>query len=306
MKELDLISFIKKQNLLAPGVVVGPGDDAAVFEMPGGGLGVITTDATVEGAHFVLDECSGYEVGWKSVARNISDIAAMGAKPLVMVCALCMKPGVGDEFFSDFYRGITECAAKYSSPLVGGDITSGKIVSTTVTIVGVCGGAGPVLRSGARPGDAVCVTGSLGGSRLGKHLRFEPRLFEAAELVSNYDVHSMIDISDGLSTDILHIAEESGVGVILDAEKIPVSDDAGKAAKEDGRAGLEHALADGEDFELLFTMEKSPAEELVQTGLAGTPVTIIGRITELGEGCSIKLQDGSICKLKRLGYEHTA
>lgn len=304
MKEKDLISFIRSRAVHEKRVIVGPGDDAAVFAIPAGAEGIITTDATIEGAHFIMNECSGYDVAWKSAARNISDIAAMGAHPLVMVCSLCMRPGLDKMFFDEFHKGLVDCAKKYDAPLVGGDISSGKLVVSTVTIVGYCDKTRPVLRSGALSGDSICVTGALGGSRLGRHLRIEPRLFEALELVEKYDVHAMIDISDGLSTDALHIAEESNAGLLLESGRIPISGDARKMSEKDGKTPLVHALSDGEDFELLFTVPEKDAEMLARQGLAGTPVSIIGKVKPAEEKCRIIMENGDFFELTASGFEH--
>jgi len=168
--------------------------------------------------------------------------------------------------------------------------------------MGTPGPAGSILRSGAREGDHLCVTGELGGSIRGRHLEFRPRTREALELVRGADLHALIDISDGLSTDALHIARASGVGLRLEAAKIPVSADARKLAGDTGRRPLWHALNDGEDYELLFSVPAADAERLEESGVHGVPIHIIGTVTP--ERSEIVEEDGSRCPLEAEGWEH--
>ena len=204
-------------------------------------------------------------------------------------------------------RALHESAGEIGAPLIGGDISSTTGPATfTVTGLGTPGPRGSITRSGARLGDAICVTGRLGGSLAGRHLEFTPRLEEALELVSACDVHAMIDLSDGLSTDLLHIAEASGVGVRIEAGRVPVSHAAEEVALSSGREPLWHALNDGEDYELLFTVSNTEAAELAETGLLGVPVTRVGTVTEVGEGCILVRADGTETELKSRGWEHFA
>src|SRR3990172_2485483 len=173
-----------------------------------------------------------------------------------------------------------------------------------VTMLGRDNGLKPIKRSGAKVGDMILVTGTLGGSLLGKHLRFEPRLKEGLILNKNFTIHAMIDISDGLTADLNHILEESRVGAILYEDRIPVSEAAVKMAKKTGRTPLYHALSDGEDYELLFALSKSEAKKVVKSPLfeRGT-FSCIGEITR-GRGIKMKFLDGKTRRIKPQGYEH--
>jgi thiamine-monophosphate kinase len=190
------------------------------------------------------------------------------------------------------------------APLVGGDIASGSD-RTTVTVTALGSGAPDelVTRAGARPGDALCVTGSLGGSLLGHHLDFEPRLSEALALRRQCPVHAMIDISDGLSTDALHLAEESKAGVLIEEAAVPLSGAAQQMARQTGRSPLDHALDDGEDYELLFAVAPDDAERLVDNGVAGTRISRVGRVIEGPDSYRIDA-GGRRRRLVAGGWEH--
>jgi thiamine-monophosphate kinase len=161
----------------------------------------------------------------------------------------------------------------------------------------------PMTRSGARPGDAIMVTGTLGGSILGKHLSFTPRMKEALYLNKNYRLHSMIDISDGLSLDLGHIMEESNVGAILYEEAIPISEDARRLSRKTGLSPLHHALTDGEDYELLFTLEAREADRLLKKSILDVHITLIGHIRK-EKGLFLQSTDGTIRRIRPEGYEH--
>jgi thiamine-monophosphate kinase len=190
--------------------------------------------------------------------------------------------------------------------VVGGDVTSWKqpLMTVGTTVVSRPAGILPIRRSGAKPGDLLFVTGDLGGSVLGHHLAFIPRVEEARQLAALVTIHAMMDISDGLSTDLNHIARESGVAAEIRADAVPISDDARKLAKADGRTPLDHALNDGEDFELLLAVEPMDAQDLLNRNpLENVRLTCIGKITE-GHGVTILGEDGKATPLKPGGYEH--
>jgi thiamine-monophosphate kinase len=172
-----------------------------------------------------------------------------------------------------------------------------------VTALGTPGPRGFVTRSGARAGDALCVTGRLGASIRGRHLEFSPRIPEALALTERFEVHAMIDISDGLSTDALHLADASGVGVELRAQDVPVSSDAAALAEQTGREPLWHALNDGEDYELLFCLAGPDAREAARTGVAGVPVAVIGEVLQ-GRESWLVLPDRRRKRLVAQGWEH--
>ncbi len=305
MAERDLIEYIR--TLVAAEepdwLEVGIGDDAALIETPDGGRLVLTTDMLVEGVHF--EPGTPPELtGRKAVARALSDLAAMASRPLCMLAAIHLRAGLEEEAHRSLVRAMVEWGREWSAPLVGGDVGSGPgPLSLTVTALGTPGPLGVVCRHGARPGDAVCVTGRLGGSLRGRHLSFTPRLEEALQLAGRCDLHAMIDVSDGLSTDALHVAEASGRGISVRSADVPISEDARAVARETGRDALWHALNDGEDYELLFCLRPSQADSLVSEGLGGTQVSVIGEVTE-GPRSWLILPEGRREPLLSGGWEH--
>lgn len=304
--ESDLIELVRR----AAGrdsfdwLEVAPGDDAAVVALTKPEKLVVTTDMVVEGIHFAPDApCKA--VAHKAIARCVSDVAAMAARPLCTVAALKMGENTPESRHRDLVRKLPQAAGALSAPLVGGDIGSGDgALVLTVTAIGLAGPGGVVRRDGARPGDRICVTGTLGGSIRGRHLTFIPRVEEALDLVETADVHAMIDISDGLSTDVLHIARESGAGVEIEAGKLPISPEAVEQAEESARSPLWHALNDGEDYELLFCVRPEDAARLEESGLSGLKVTAIGCVTENQDYCLVR-KNGERMELHAEGWEHT-
>lgn len=303
--ERDLIRWLR-QSGGPPGadVVVDTGDDAAVVRpRPGRDL-IVTTDCLVDGIHFTSADAGPRLAGRKAVMRAASDVAAMAGEPRWIVAALCLPPGLDPGFVKAFCNGMRWACGKLEARLIGGDVsgTTGPLTAV-VTVIGETGPGGTPLRSGARPGDAVCVTGTLGGSLLGRHLRFVPRVQEARRLVERFDIHALIDLSDGLSTDANHLAEESGARIRLDAGRIPVSAAARRLAAGDGRTPLWHAVNDGEDYELLFALPSDQAKALLSEKLLGTKVTRIG-LVETGRGVVVERADGRCCEVKSEGWEH--
>ncbi|MCU0788260.1 MAG: thiamine-phosphate kinase [Verrucomicrobia bacterium] len=265
-------------------VVVGAGDDCAVLDVgiPDRQL-LFKTDAVVEGIHF-QPEAPPEKVGHKALARCLSDIAAMGGSPGSAVITLGLPLGRDPGWSDQVYAGLGAIARKYGVAIVGGETTtSPERAFISVALLGSVARGKAVLRSGARPGDAIFVTGELGGSLDGKHLDFEPRLAEAQWLCSQFNIHSMIDLSDGLAGDLPHILKASGVGAELLAKALPVSRAAKHKAKRSHgtKTALMMALTDGEDFELLFTVAPSDAVPLLDGWKAmfpGVNLTCVGRI----------------------------
>lgn len=305
MAERELIEYIRT---LAAGaspswLSVGIGDDAAVLQVPGGGRLVLTTDSVIEGVHFE-EGTAPQLVGRKAVTRALSDLAAMAARPLCTVAAANFGRRYETSACEELSRALWQTAHEFSAPLIGGDVASGSgCLTVTVTALGSPGPGGVVARSGARPGDAVCVTGRLGGSIRGRHLRFRPRVEEALALAERFELHGMIDISDGLSTDALHVAEASGVGLLLRAGQIPISEDAAALAGQSGRQPLWHALNDGEDYELLFCLPAEGGRELAGTGVGGTEVSLIGEVIG-GDESYVVTADAAREPLRPGGWEH--
>ena len=303
--ERSLIDWIRRRTVGdAAAVPIGPGDDMARVVLGEPDM-LVTTDTLLEGTHFRLDEASPRQVGFKALAVSVSDCAAMAAEPVAAVAWVALPEGRDMAFAEDLSAGLLECAERFACPLVGGDVTSwtgGLAIGTSV--VGRAAGIAPVRRSGARPGDVLLVTGRLGGSVLGRHLAFVPRVAEARRLAALVPIHAMIDLSDGLSTDLHHILEESGVGAEVDAPAVPVSPDAERLAERDGRSPLEHALSDGEDFELLLAVSAEDAARLArEMPLGEVPLTAVGRVVE-GEGAVLVAADGARRPLEPSGYEH--
>lgn len=297
--EIAYIRWIRDQCRPRPPVEVGPGDDAAVISADRGDPLLVTTDSVLDGVDFKLSEAGPRLAGRKAMAVSLSDIAAMGGRPTVAVATLAAARSTREEVLRDLFGGMKEVAEEFGAQIVGGDCSAwdgGLVITVT------CLGQGrPILRSGAVVGDAICVTGTLGGSILGKHLRFTPRVREAQELHRRYLIHSMIDISDGLARDLHHILEASGVGAEIDGAAIPISDDARKLSRKTARDPLDHALGDGEDFELLFSLPEDEAQGLCEGPPEGLQVTRIGKIVQ--KGCSLN-RAGKVTPLPPTGYVH--
>lgn len=301
--EFDLIAWIREQLGRSPDVPIGPGDDCAGVYLPAGGLTLVTTDMAIDGVHFRSDEASPREIGHKAIARAVSDIAAMAGTAEAIVVAVATPGHLSMSWLQEMVRGMIAAAEACDARLVGGDVASGDLPLTiTVSCCGT-GCKGRALRSNARATDMLLVTGELGGSLLGRHLSFLPRLKEARWLCDAVELHAMIDISDGLAADANHLAEESGVAIELWEEAIPVSDAAERMAKESGRTPLDHALHDGEDYELLFTVGAREASELVQRPDLPVRMTCIGEVTD-GAGLFIGKRGEGRRPLEPKGWRH--
>ena len=283
--EFDYIRWIRRQTPKRSGVVVGPGDDCAVLS-PGLRAGLVTTDMLMEGVDFRLADADPVAIGRKALAVNLSDIAAMAGVPTAVVVSVSLPKHPSGrttrELAEQLYCGMREVADGFGVPIVGGDTNTwdnGLVIS--VTALGEVTERGAVLRSGAKPGDVIFVTGRVGGSILGRHLAPTPRIREALTLHQIVDLHAMIDISDGLAADLNHILTESGCGAVLYANAIPIHDDAIVLSQQSGKTPLMHALHDGEDFELIFTVSSADAVTLVKQ--SAVPVFRIGEcLAELG------------------------
>ncbi|NTV30347.1 MAG: thiamine-phosphate kinase [Candidatus Omnitrophica bacterium] len=252
--EFGLIEKLKKFQRSSTRIVRGIGDDAAVLELDRRRYQLFTTDMLVEDVHF-LGGVDPAALGHKAMAVNISDIAAMGGRPTFAVVSIGVPSGLSSRYIEAVYRGMRVCADRFGASIVGGDTVSADKLVINVALLGEVEKGRLVLRSGARPGDRIFVTGPLGGSlAFGRHLRFAPRLREARFLVERFRPSAMIDISDGLAGDLGHILRASGLSAWLDEERIP------------RRRGvtLEAALRDGEDFELLFTLSSLKAKKLLE------------------------------------------
>ena len=255
------------------------GDDCAV--LPGGLL--LTCDPVVEGIHF-LPATPARRVGWKAMARNLSDIAAMGGLPRWAVVSIGLRPATPIRWVRELYAGLHAATRRFDCEIVGGDTTHVKHEQfVVVTLLGQCDR--PVLRTGSKIGDSVFVTGTLGGSRAGKHLTFVPRIKEARWLTAHFDIHAMIDLSDGLASDVQHLLRP-GIRFDLDAAELPF------------RGSLRAALTDGEDFELLFTIDPRAVTALRTKWKFPVKLTEIGHVVR-GHGARLAGQP-----LLAKGYDH--
>lgn len=263
-----------------PDPLAGPGDDCAVIDPEKGDLLLLKTDAMVAGVHF-LSETPAEAVGWKAVARVVSDFAAMGGKPHYFLITLAVPADTPLKWLEGLYRGIGRCLRAHDSVLAGGEtsrVPAGSAAVISVSATGRVSHKHLTLRSTAKPGDLLLVTGTLGGSlRTGKHLGFTPRLKEADWLVSKYKPTAMMDLSDGLAKDLPRMAEASGCGFVLDRRALPVT----------GGCDFAQALNDGEDFELLLAMGPAKLPGLLKDWSAAfpeLPLSVIGQMVEAGTG----------------------
>lgn len=295
---IERISSLFHLPKTAEGLAVGIGDDAAVLSC-GSRQVIVTTDMLIEDRHFLLDKITPRQLGWRAVAANISDVAAMGGLPTWTFISLALRPDMDVSFVDELYKGFTECASRFGGKVAGGDTnsTDGGVV-INICQLGEIEAGSAVLRSTAGDGDRILVTGTLGDSRgglelilkgvsegfpelMGSHLTPVPRVSEARAAVSTGKVRAMMDLSDGLGADLPKLCRASGVGAVVYAENLPVSDELKKAAQVLGMDAIGLAAGGGEDFELLMTVGPEDAEEVIKAiESAGTQASEIGEITE--------------------------
>jgi thiamine-monophosphate kinase len=272
--EESIISVVRKAALSHPLVDIGPGDDAGVFHLPPNQQGLVTCDMLMDKVHFDSSTTSYQLIGRKALAVNLSDIAAMGGKPFAAYISIALPQKNTRAIAGEIHEGIAMLATEFGTVIAGGDtnVWNGPLV-LNITVIGTARLAGSILRSGAKVGDRVLVTGSLGGSLQGHHLTFIPRVREAEVLTERYQLNSMTDISDGLASDLRDICLESKVGIELHRAQIPCSP---FAALDDP---IRSAMCDGEDFELCFTASVEEADRMVADAPLGkTKITIIGNV----------------------------
>ena len=308
MNEFQLINRLKSLLPINDSVVVGAGDDCAVLAPPTAGQQqLFKTDAVVEGVHFTA-ETPGEKVGRKALARAVSDMAAMAGTPTAAVITLGLPAGFSPERIEAMYRGMAQFASQVGIALVGGETTrSPGALFLNVALLGTVPTGRAVLRSGAKVGDAVFVTGELGGSIEGHHLDFEPRLTEARWLAEHFDIHAMIDLSDGLAGDLQHILQASQVpgGEIL-APALPIRHAARLRARSGDMAkpAVVAALTDGEDFELVLTVAPADAVRLLDGWKARFPETRLTCVGRLNNRPGLFLRDERGLKPLGHGFQH--
>jgi thiamine-monophosphate kinase len=300
--EFGLIEWLRRQSSAHARTVCGIGDDCAILRPNGSRALLVTTDMLMDGRHFRLDRDGPQAVGYKALAVNLSDIAAMAGVPFAAFVAVSLPRAQAVAVAQGLHAGMRPLAQRFGVDLAGGDTNAwdGPLV-VCITVIGEATERGAVRRSGARPGDVILVTGPLGGSLAGRHLRPQPRVAEAQALHASAPIHALIDISDGLGSDLGHILEESGgLGAVLDAGAIPVHPDANRLSADDGRSPLDHALNDGEDFELCVVTAREHVELLRHAGVA---------LFELGAivpepGIRLRSADGSLTPFSPRGFDH--
>ncbi len=304
--EREAIRRLARRAGAGPDVVLGIGDDCAVVAVEGAPFDwLLTTDPVIEGVHFLPDTAPA-RIGHKAAGRVLSDIAAMGGEAMWVLFDLVADGATPVGRLEEIYAGATALCGRHGAAIVGGDLARGPCLELHAFAVGRVPRGTALTRSGARPGDAIFVTGRLGGSIRGRHLDFEPRLVEGRWLREGGWAVAMMDLSDGLAADLRRMLERSGAGAVLDLGALPVSPDAG--AMGDGRSAAWHALCDGEDFELLFTVpdERRAAFERAWEARFDLACTAVGTITKRpGELLALD-GSGAAHPLREDGYEHFA
>jgi thiamine-monophosphate kinase len=292
--EFNLIDRISKKIRLSSRVIKGIGDDTAVLKYNKDSYLLFTCDMLLEDRHFYR-RSGGYLVGRKSLSANISDIAAMGGVPKFAVISLGVPASLDIEYVDNLYKGIKSVAKKFKVDLVGGDTICSRKIVIDIALLGEVEKKDLVLRKGAKEGDAIFVTGEIGGSLKGKHLNFIPRLKEARFLVKNFKVNSMIDVSDGLLADLGHILKFSRKGAVIYEKDIPISKDA---------KDFDSAVSDGEDFELIFTVSVQDAEKLIEKWPFKTRLSMIGKIINSPRKLYLVKEDSKKIQIEPVGYSH--
>ncbi|MBD3388024.1 MAG: thiamine-phosphate kinase [Candidatus Altiarchaeales archaeon] len=293
----------------AGGAVVGVGDDAAVLEYTGDKYLLVTTDMLCDGDHFRRDWSAPEDIGVKAMESNVSDIAAMGGLPTYALVSISLTDDVTVEFMDGFYKGLYSVADEYGFSVVGGDTTHSNTMAVSIALLGEVEKDMMSLRSDAMVGDLICVTGDLGKSKAGlelmlvglggdtsAHTRPRCRLREAREITRH--CNAMIDVSDGLASEVNHICRMSGVGAVVHRDRIPVSEPTRESAMKLDADPIGYALNGGEDYELVFTIAEGDLPKIK----VGCPITVVGEIVEKSEGTI--LDDSGVLKPLEGGYNH--
>jgi thiamine-monophosphate kinase len=313
--ESQFIAWLRERLRGHRRLLLGPGDDAAVLRLADRRDCVVTTDLVTDGIDFDLERTAPGRIGHKSLAVNLSDLAAMAARPIAAVVALALPRYRGLELAKQLYEGMLPLAERFDLAIAGGDTNSwdgGLVIA--ITAIGETTDRGPLTRSGAMPGDRIVVTGQFGGSILGRHLDVEPRVAEALALHERYMLHAGIDCSDGLSLDLSRLCAESNCGAVIDIDRVPIAEaavrlheiDSGKpesSGKQITRP-LDHALSDGEDFELILAVPSEAAARMIsEQPLMGVPLTDIGEFAP-ERGMWQRHGTGHTTPLAPKGWEH--
>ena len=307
-------------------VIQGIGDDCAVLQGSNGSLLLLSTDLLRERIHFRLTWTSAWQLGWKSVAVNLSDLAAMGATPRWATFALSLPEQLPVDRVESFYEGAGELASRHGLAIVGGDMTkSPGDLTIAVTVVGECPPGQVLYRNGGQPGDLLLVTGTLGDSaaglrlladetaaplrshyphQLAAHLTPTPRVEAGRLAAKSGHVHAAIDLSDGLAGDLNHLCEQSGGGALVELDRLPLTDQCRELANQLGVEAIEWALRGGEDYELLLAVAPDGIDAVqAQLEEAGLPATVVGTLREQGFGIRGQRSDGT-CEVLSGAYDH--
>jgi thiamine-monophosphate kinase len=330
LKKIGEFGFIKKISLgclIRPeSVIKAIGDDAAAFRTDPDRISLITTDLLVERIHFLRNAISGFDLGYKSLAVNLSDIAAMGGTARESFVSIAIPEDCPLDYLEAVYDGMKDLATKFNVNILGGDTTSSKVdLVINVVVHGTIAREEMLCRDAARPGDIIFSTGYLGDSKAGLHLILNnipadsdewrnllrahllpvPHLAEGRFLAQQSAVNAAIDISDGLSSDLGHIAEQSGVGAVLDSDKIPVSGDLKIFCRQFNFDPVEYALSGGEDYTLLCTISPNDAEAIAENfqNKFKRPLFRIGEVT-VDKEMKINYPDGSSSPIAPSGWNH--
>lgn len=319
--EFGLIDLIKK-NIFSSDkrIMINLGDDAAVIKSSPERFLIFTTDTLVEKIHFDLSYFTFEEVGWKAMVANLSDVAAMGGLPRFALVTIGLPKSMRVEDVLSIYSGMSKIARKYNCKIIGGDTTLvPRDLFISIALLGEVEKRYLVTRSGAKRGDLICVTGRLGEAQAGleflkkygrkkpslvrKHLKPEPRINQARALVRSLKINSMIDISDGFSSELVHLAEESRLGAVVREKDIPVSPKCLKPASLLKRSPLEWALTSGEEYELLFTVDRKDGSRIDRVRKK-VDFSVIGETVEKRLGVKLIRKSGRPRNLKKMGFVH--
>lgn len=320
-----IVSLASRRQVPDPAIVVGVGDDAAAIDTGRGPYLLLTTDVLVADIHFMPGTDPRF-IGYKAVAASVSDIAAMAGTPRYLLITIGAPAETDVSYIDGLYDGILEAAQGFGIELVGGDTTASAVFFVSAALTGDVPPELLKRRSDAAPGDLILVTGSLGGSAagleflkrpdielpdevssrvVGRHVSPLPRLKEA-RIAAASGAHAMEDVSDGLATELNHIAQASNAGVVIDAARIPIDNATSQAAAALGADALSLALFGGEDYELVLTAPPETASHLMElvTSETGTQLTSIGHVTSDRGRLTLIGRDGSVTQIARRGYEH--
>ncbi|MBN1444966.1 MAG: thiamine-monophosphate kinase [Candidatus Omnitrophica bacterium] len=302
MREDDVIELIKKRlKNSRRDVIIGPGDDTAVLRYDKKHYLLLTTDCVVENIHFKRPSASFFQIGRKAMAVNLSDIASMGGLPLYALVSAGLPAGLPVKAIKQLVDGMQSMADAYNFDIVGGNLSRSPVLFIDVSLAGRVEKKHLKLRSGAKPGDAVFVTGKLGGTLAGKHLNIMPRIKESRKIIRKVRVNAMMDISDGLSSDLTRLVNASGAGFKIFLDRIPVSADAVRMSRT-VKDAIHHALNDGEDYELLFTVPAAYKNKVPERA-GSLHVTCIGEITKEKKYTGV-YNTGKIVSIRPSGYSH--